>query len=408
MKYSIGKTNRLLLEGLKIGFLLQIGSIGPICMLVFRLSLSLPVSKLLMGVVGITLSDLIYTFLAVLSVSAMKKIQQYQRILDIIVGIILIVFGVLFATTGNAVNSDTFGGHDLFIWLFGLNTANPITIVFIAGIFSLEMSKRDMDLKDASIFGFGFLLTTPIFMIIIIIIGKFAGAILPDIVVKILNIMMGIVLIFLGSKNVFWGKKSVEGGKKMRQRQEELRKLFKKNRALLNGHFKLSSGLHSDMYFQAALILQYPKEAVRLAEELAKKIKENNIKVDVVVSPALGGVIIGHEMGRALGVRAIFTERIDSKVSLRRGFFVDKNEKVLVVEDVITTGLSTKEAIDSLKSAGAEALVAVVSLVDRSAGKVDFGVPRFSLLSLEVKSFKEDECPMCKAGSNAVKPGSRK
>ncbi|BAV59281.1 orotate phosphoribosyltransferase [Candidatus Endomicrobiellum trichonymphae] len=194
----------------------------------------------------------------------------------------------------------------------------------------------------------------------------------------------------------------------MRQRQEELRKLFKKNRALLNGHFKLSSGLHSDMYFQAALILQYPKEAVRLAEELAKKIKENNIKVDVVVSPALGGVIIGHEMGRALGVRAIFTERIDSKVSLRRGFFVDKNEKVLVVEDVITTGLSTKEAIDSLKSAGAEALVAVVSLVDRSAGKVDFGVPRFSLLSLEVKSFKEDECPMCKAGSNAVKPGSRK
>ena len=193
----------------------------------------------------------------------------------------------------------------------------------------------------------------------------------------------------------------------MRQRQEELRELFRKNRALLNGHFKLSSGLHSDIYFQAALLLQYPKEAVRLAEELAKKIKENNIKVDVVVSPALGGVIIGHEMGRALGVRAIFTERVDSKVSLRRGFFVDKNEKVLVVEDVITTGLSTKEVIDSLKSAGAET-VAVVSLVDRSAGKVDFGVPRFSLLGLEVKSFKEDECPMCKAGNNAVKPGSRK
>jgi orotate phosphoribosyltransferase len=193
----------------------------------------------------------------------------------------------------------------------------------------------------------------------------------------------------------------------MRQQQEELRELFRKNRALLNGHFKLSSGLHSDIYFQAALILQYPKEAAWLAEELAKKIKENNIKVDVVISPALGGVIILHEMGRALGVRSIFTERVDGKVSLRRGFFVEKSEKVLVVEDIITTGLSTREVIDSLKSAGTET-VAAVSLVDRSAGKVDFGVPRFSLLSLEVKSFKEDECPMCKAGGRAVKPGSRK
>jgi orotate phosphoribosyltransferase len=193
----------------------------------------------------------------------------------------------------------------------------------------------------------------------------------------------------------------------MRQRQEKLRELFRKSKALLNGHFKLSSGLHSDTYFQAALILQYPKEAARLAEELAKKIKENNIKVDVVVSPALGGVIIGHEMGRALCVRAIFTERIDGKVILRRGFFADKDEKVLVVEDVITTGLSTKEVMDSLKSTAAET-VAVVSIVDRSAGKVDFGVPIFSLLSLDVKSFKEDECPMCKAGSGAVKPGSRK
>ena len=190
-------------------------------------------------------------------------------------------------------------------------------------------------------------------------------------------------------------------------RQGELKGLFEKNGALLSGHFKLSSGLHSDTYFQAALILQYPIEAARLAEELAKRIEENNIKADVVVSPALGGVIIGHEMGRALNARAIFTERVDGKVSLRRGFSINKGEKVLVVEDVITTGLSTKEVIDSLKPAGAE-VVAVVSLVDRSAGKVDFGVPRFSLLSLEVKSFKEDECPICKAGSTAVKPGSRK
>jgi orotate phosphoribosyltransferase len=189
--------------------------------------------------------------------------------------------------------------------------------------------------------------------------------------------------------------------------QEDVRELFKRNNALLNGHFKLSSGLHSDIYFQSALILQYPKEAERLGEELAKKIKENNIKVDVVVSPAIGGIVIGQEMGRALSVRAIFTERVDGKVFLRRGFSVSDNEKVLVVEDVITTGLSTREVIETLKANGAQ-VVAVVSLVDRSVEKVNFGVPRFSLLSLEVKSYKEEDCPMCKEGSIAVKPGSRK
>jgi orotate phosphoribosyltransferase len=189
--------------------------------------------------------------------------------------------------------------------------------------------------------------------------------------------------------------------------QNEVRELFKKNNALLSGHFKLSSGLHSDTYFQSALILQHPAQAEKLASELAKKIRENNINPDVVVSPALGGVIIGHEMGRALGVRAVFTERTDGAVSLRRGFSVSKGEKVLVVEDVVTTGLSTKEVIEALKRYEAD-VAAVVSLVDRSAGKVDFGVPRFSLLSLEVKSYKEEECPMCKSGSEAVKPGSRK
>jgi orotate phosphoribosyltransferase len=189
--------------------------------------------------------------------------------------------------------------------------------------------------------------------------------------------------------------------------QEEIEELFKKNKALLTGHFKLSSGLHSDTYFQAALILQYPEEAARLAEKLAKKIKENNIEVDVVVSPAMGGVVIGYEMGRALGTRAIFTERVDGNVTLRRGFFVNDGERVLVVEDVITTGLSTKEVIYAIKSAGAR-VVSVVSLVDRSAGKIDFGVPRFSLLNLEVKSYKEEECSMCKEGRVAIKPGSRK
>jgi orotate phosphoribosyltransferase len=189
--------------------------------------------------------------------------------------------------------------------------------------------------------------------------------------------------------------------------QEELKTLFKENNALLTGHFKLSSGLHSDTYFQSALILQYPKKAEILSQDLAKKLKESSIEVDVVVSPAMGGIIIGQEMARVLDVRAIFTERVDGTVLLRRGFSVKENEKILIVEDVITTGLSTKEVISSLKSSGAK-IVAVVSLVDRSAGKVDFGVPKFSLLSLEIKSYKEEECPMCKEGGIALKPGSRK
>jgi len=189
--------------------------------------------------------------------------------------------------------------------------------------------------------------------------------------------------------------------------QDEVKELFKQNNALLNGHFKLSSGLHSDTYFQSALILQHPRQAEKLAKELAAKLAENKIKADAVVSPAIGGIVIGHEMGRALGTRAVFTERVDGIVSLKRGFSVEKGEKILVVEDVITTGLSTREVIDALKKNGAE-IVAVASLVDRSAGKVDFGIPRFSLLSLEVKNYKEEECPMCKTGSIAVKPGSRK
>ncbi|MCL1972497.1 MAG: orotate phosphoribosyltransferase [Endomicrobia bacterium] len=189
--------------------------------------------------------------------------------------------------------------------------------------------------------------------------------------------------------------------------QSEVSELFKKNKALLNGHFLLSSGLHSDTYFQSALILQHPKEAEKLARELVKQINEKGIKIDAVVSPAMGGIIIGHEVARALVVRAVFTERVDGKVTLRRGFSIGKNEKIIVVEDVITTGLSTKEVIDSITPLGAN-VVAVASLVDRSAGKVDFGVTRFSLLSLDVKSYKAQECPLCKDGSAAVKPGSRK
>jgi len=187
----------------------------------------------------------------------------------------------------------------------------------------------------------------------------------------------------------------------------EVKELFQKYNALLNGHFLLSSGLHSDTYFQSALILQHPAEAEKLAALLADKILDIVPEIDVVVSPALGGIVIGQEVAAQIGCRAIFCERVEGKLTLRRGFSVEKGEKCLVVEDVITTGLSTREVIDTIKPLGAD-IVAVASLVDRSGGKVDFGVPRFSLLSLDVQSFKAEECPMCKDGGTPVKPGSRK
>jgi orotate phosphoribosyltransferase len=189
--------------------------------------------------------------------------------------------------------------------------------------------------------------------------------------------------------------------------QEEIRILFEKNKALLSGHFLLSSGWHSDTYFQSALILQYPKKAEKLACEIANRVKEKNIKIDAVVSPSIGGIIIGHEVGRALGVRAVFTERNNGEILLRRGFFVEKDENILVVEDVITTGLSTREVIEAISTFGAKVCVAA-SLVDRSGGKVDFGVPKISLLSLEVKNYSEKDCPMCQNGGKPIKPGSRK
>lgn len=187
---------------------------------------------------------------------------------------------------------------------------------------------------------------------------------------------------------------------------QEVKELFEKRKALLSGHFQLSSGLHSDTYFQSALILQYPDSAEKAAKALGEKISADVRGIDVVVSPALGGIVIGQEVGRAMGKRAIFAERVDGKLTLRRGFALEPGERVLVVEDVITTGLSTREVCEVVSALGGK-VVAVASLVDRSGGKVDFGVPRFSLLSLEVKSYKPEECPLCKAGTQAVKPGSR-
>jgi len=422
------RNNTLLYEGLKLGLILQVCGIGPVCMLVFTLSLSQPVGKMLIGILGLSVVDVIYVSLAVLSISALvKKIQQYQRIFDIVIGSVLIVLGVLFVVKAgtamvsgndlinNIIRDFVSKGKALFFFLMGLDLMNPITIVFTMGIFSREMSKRSMNLKETSFFASGFMLATPMFMALVIFIGHFLGVFLSNFIINILNSIVGFFLMYWGIKDIFFKETSKKKDEKIKNITEEiknitdneLKELFKKNKALLNGHFKLSSGLHSDTYFQSALILQSPKDTARVAKELANRVKEKNIKVDVVISPAMGGIIIGHAVGRSLGVRSIFTERVNGKVSLRRGFSLSESEKVLVVEDVITTGLSIKELMEYVRPTGAE-VVAIVSLVDRSAGKVDFdGLPQFSILTLEVKNYTENDCPMCKAGSIAVKPGSR-
>jgi len=156
--------------------------------------------------------------------------------------------------------------------------------------------------------------------------------------------------------------------------------------------------------------LQYPDTAEKLSRELASILKSalrvSNFEVSAVVSPAMGGVVIGQEMGRALGVRAIFTERENAVMTFRRGFKIDKGEKVVIVEDVITTGKSTKEVAEVVKALGGE-VVAAVSLIDRSGGAANFAFPQVSLLKLEIKTYQAADCPMCKSGSAAVKPGSR-
>jgi len=180
--------------------------------------------------------------------------------------------------------------------------------------------------------------------------------------------------------------------------------IYKKTGALLTGHFLLSSGLHSDCYLQSALVLQQPDIATKLCAALADYFK--TMKIDVVIAPALGGVFVSHETARALGVRALFAERVNGELTLRRGFAIKDGERVLVVEDVITTGKSTKETIEVAKQAGG-VVVAAGSLVDRSNGKADLGVPYKSLVTLDVPSYPADSCPLCKSGSIPIKPGSR-
>ena len=180
---------------------------------------------------------------------------------------------------------------------------------------------------------------------------------------------------------------------------------FKKSGALLEGHFKLSSGLHSSVYLQCALVLQFPEKAELFGRAIAEHYEGQGI--ELVASPAIGGLIIGHEVARALGARFIWTERQDGEMTLRRGFSVRAGERVLVVEDVVTTGGSTRETVDALKKAGAS-VIGAASIIDRSSGKADVGVTRMSLASLDVKSFDPAECDLCARGVEVVKPGSRK
>lgn len=182
---------------------------------------------------------------------------------------------------------------------------------------------------------------------------------------------------------------------------------FRAAEALLEGHFILSSGLHSPRYLQCARVLMEPKRASRLAEALAASIPDQlRVTIDIVVSPAMGGVIIGHEMGRALGVEALFVERPQGVFELRRGFRLARGQRVLLVEDVVTTGLSSREAMKAITQAGGE-VMAAAALVDRSNGAADLGVPFFPLLRLDVPSFAADALPPALAAVPAEKPGSR-
>lgn len=186
---------------------------------------------------------------------------------------------------------------------------------------------------------------------------------------------------------------------------EQILEHFKETNALLEGHFILSSGLHSPKYLQCALALQYPADAAKFGRAIAEQFLEENI--ETVASPAIGGLVIGYAVAQSLNVRFLWTERENGAMTLRRGFSVKENERILVVEDVITTGGSTRECIEALESRGAKTISAA-SIIDRSNGAADVGVKRIALAVMEVPSYKPEECPLCAEGSIAYKPGSRK
>lgn len=180
--------------------------------------------------------------------------------------------------------------------------------------------------------------------------------------------------------------------------------LYEATGALLRGHFRLTSGLHSDVYLQSALVLQHPVHAAALGEALAAPFREDGVRT--VLAPAIGGIVVAHEVARALGVRALFTEREDGAMRLRRGFTLTPGERCLVVEDVMTTGGSIREVIGCVEASGGQ-VMGVGTLIDRSGGAAQFSLKRAALATVKATTWKSDECPLCRAGSQAVKPGSR-
>ena len=186
--------------------------------------------------------------------------------------------------------------------------------------------------------------------------------------------------------------------------RDELLDLFRRSGALLEGHFRLTSGLHSSGYLQCALVLQHPVHAEALGRAIADRTR--SFRPTAVLSPALGGVVIGHEVGRALGVRALFAERQDGELTLRRGFVIAENDRVLVVEDVLTTGGSTRETMQVARASGGQ-VVGAASIVNRSGGRAEFDVPFASLLDIDLPTYEPDKCPLCAQGLPVVKPGSR-
>jgi orotate phosphoribosyltransferase len=186
--------------------------------------------------------------------------------------------------------------------------------------------------------------------------------------------------------------------------RDELLDLFRRSGALLEGHFRLTSGLHSSGYLQCALVLQHPPHAEALGRAIADRTR--SLRPTAVLSPALGGVVIGHEVGRALGVRALFAERQDGELTLRRGFVIAENDRVLVVEDVLTTGGSTRETMQVARASGGQ-VVGAASIVNRSGGRAAFDVPFASLLDVDLPTYEPNDCPLCAQGLPVIKPGSR-
>jgi orotate phosphoribosyltransferase len=180
--------------------------------------------------------------------------------------------------------------------------------------------------------------------------------------------------------------------------------LFRRVGALLEGHFRLSSGLHSPGYLQCALVLQHPREAETCGAAIADRVRD--LQPAIVLSPALGGIVIGQEVARALGVRAIFAERQDGTLTLRRGFSIDPGERVLVVEDVVTTGGSTRETMAVARAAGAT-VIGAAAIIDRSGGQQNLDVPFHALATIDLPVYQPEACPLCARGEPVVKPGSR-